>query len=131
MSYPIAKQGDIVVGLDTHVIQLSSPGGPVPTPMPLPFSGPLARDLSPTVFLDSAPVAVVGSGADNSPPHIPIGGPFQKSPSNQGTVTSGSPSVFVDNKAVARATDSVKCCNDPGDSDTGHIVVTASTGQAE
>lgn len=131
MSHPIAKKGDLVYGLDTHVIQLSSPGGPVPTPMPLPFNGPLGRDLSPTVFLDSAPVGFVGSGADNSPPHIPIGGPFQKTPSNKGTVTTGSPSVFADNKAVARATDSVKCCNDPSDSDTGHIVVTASTGHAE
>ncbi|XXT39298.1 hypothetical protein WMF13_40875 [Sorangium sp. So ce513] len=43
---PAAKQGDKVVGIDTHVVMLPSPGGPVPTPAPLPFSGTLNGDLS-------------------------------------------------------------------------------------
>src|SRR5688572_1433085 len=111
----------MIVGLDTHIVMVSSPGGPVPTSMPMPFSGPLANDLSGSVFVDNQAVAVVGSGADNTPAHMPIGGPFQKPPSNKATVIEGSATVFADNKAVARANDPAKCCNDPSDSDTGHI----------
>lgn len=122
MGKPIAKDGDLVVGLDTHVILVPSPGGPVPTPMPMPFSGPLQKDLSSTVFVANAAVAVVGSGASNLPPHIPTGGPFQTPPQNAGTITTGSSTVFADEKAVARDGDSAKCCNDPSDQETGHVI---------
>lgn len=125
MSQPIAKKGDLVVGVDTHVVLVPSPGGPVPTPMPFPFNGPIQRDLSSSVFVDNQAVALVGSGADNQPAHIPMGGQFQSSPSNQATVKSGSPTVFVDNRAIARANDPADCCNDPADQVTGHIVAVA------
>ena len=38
---PIAKEGDQVVGTDTHIVMIPSPGGPVPTPLPHPFVGQL------------------------------------------------------------------------------------------
>lgn len=122
MGKPIAKQNDQVVALDTHVILIPSSGGPVPTPLPFPFAGPLEEQLSTTVFIDNLAVAVVGSVANNRPPHIPVAGPFQKSPSNRGTISQGSATVFVENKAVARAGDPATCCSDPTDQDTGHIV---------
>ena len=37
---PAAKQGDRVQAMDTHIVMVPSPGGPVPTPTPgHPFSG--------------------------------------------------------------------------------------------
>ncbi len=122
MGKPIAKGGDRVVGVDTHIVMIPSPGGPVPTPMPLPFNGTLQRELSATVFIANSGVALVGSVARNLPPHIPIGGSFQSPPSNEATVASGSPSLFIDNKPAARATDTATCCNDPSDQDTGHVI---------
>src|SRR5882724_3142120 len=110
MGKPIAKGGDQILGVDTHVIMIPSPGGPVPTPMPMPFSGMLQDDLSSTVFAANMGVAVVGSAANNLPPHIPAGGPFQSPPANKGTVASGSDTVFADNKAVARLGDPATCC---------------------
>jgi len=43
------------------------------------------------------PAATVDSIADNMPPHIPQGGPFQKPPMNQGKIILGSTDVFIDN----------------------------------
>ena len=122
MSMPVAKRGDRVVGIDTHVILLPSPAGPVPTPMPLPFVGTLQQDLSSTVVSEHQPVALVDSVALNLPPHIPLGGPFQSPPSNHATIKSGSPTVLVEHRALARANDPATCCNDPSDEETGHIV---------
>ncbi len=122
MGVPGAKQGDQVVGVDTHVIMIPSPGGPVPTPTPMPFSGQLSGDLSSSVHIDNKPAAVKGSTADNSPPHIPAGGPFQKPPANKATVDGGSSTVFFDNKAAARMGDPAKTCNDPQDAPNGVIV---------
>jgi uncharacterized Zn-binding protein involved in type VI secretion len=122
LSKPVAKGGDTVVGVDTHIVMIPSPGGPVPTPMPMPFNGKLSGSLSTTVFIDGQGVAVVGSTADNSPAHIPTGGPFQKSPANKATVSQGSDTVFADDKKVARLGDTATCCNDPSDQDTGQIV---------
>ncbi|MBK6519955.1 MAG: PAAR domain-containing protein [Polyangiaceae bacterium] len=122
MSAPVAKEGDQVVGLDTHVVMVSSPGGPVPTPLPHPFSGLIQENVSTTVFLDHHGVALVDSVANGSPPHVPMGGPFQTPPSNRGTISQGSSTVFVENRAVARSGDPVRCCNDPTDQDTGHVI---------
>lgn len=124
MSKPIAKALDLVVGVDTHVIMVPSPGGPVPTPMPLPFSGSLQQLLVQNVLIDNKPVAVVGSVALGSPPHMPMGGPFQKPPSNTAIVSVGSQVVLIGNKGVARAADPATCCNDPVDQDTGHVLAT-------
>ncbi|MFO0553183.1 MAG: PAAR domain-containing protein [Polyangiaceae bacterium] len=113
----VAKSGDQVIGVDTHIVMIKES----PVPMPLPFQGQLVRDLAGSVFVDEEAVAVVGSGADGVP-HIPPGGPFQRQPSNKGTVSAGSGSVFVEEKSAARDGDAVKCCNDYVDSDTGHIM---------
>jgi len=126
MGKPAAKKGDVVVGVDTHIVQIPSPAGPVPTPIPSPFSGPLQDGLSATVFIDDQPAATVGSKAKNQPPHIPIGGPFQNPPSNEATVAQGSTTVLADDEGLARAGDPAECCNDPSDLQTG-VVVAAGT----
>ncbi|MFO0549071.1 MAG: PAAR domain-containing protein [Polyangiaceae bacterium] len=122
MGQPLAKQGDTVVGLDTHIIMVPSPGGPVPTPTPHPFNGILQEQLSSDVIVNHMPVAVVGSVANNTPPHIPMGGPFQTPPDNRATISQGSSTVFANHKPVARNGDPAQCCNDPVAQDTGNIV---------
>ncbi len=121
---PAAKQGDQVVGVDTHIIMIPTPGGPVPTPLPHPFAGMLDNGLSSSVKIMGMPAATVDSMASNMPPHIPQGGPFQKPPTNKAKIIMGSANVFIGNggggggsgkgggkkkaKATAQAADSVE-----------------------
>ncbi len=117
-----AKQGDQVVGTDTHIVMVPSPGGPVPTPMPLPFTGKIVGNCSTNVMIGGMPAATVGSTAMNSPVHIPPGGTFQTPPTNQGTVIAGSGTVLINNKPAARVGDKVNTCNDPAPAPTSSIV---------
>ena len=110
-----AKMGDQVLGTDVHIELVPSPGGPVPTPFPLPFSGTITGGCSQNVLVENRPAAVVGSTATNSPPHLPMppGTAFQVPPTNSGTVVAGSATVLINNKPAARAGDSVMTCADP------------------
>lgn len=92
---PAAKQGDKIVGVDTHIIMIPSPGGPIPTPLPHPYAGTIDADTITNVNIMGKPAAVVGSGASNQPPHIPQGGPFQKPPSNKAKIMLGSLNVMI------------------------------------
>jgi uncharacterized Zn-binding protein involved in type VI secretion len=92
---PAAKKNDQVVGVDIHIIMIPSPGGPIPTPLPNPFTGIINGDCESTVKIMGMPAAVVGSTADNTPPHLPLGGPFQKPPTNKAKIMLGSPNVFI------------------------------------
>jgi uncharacterized Zn-binding protein involved in type VI secretion len=125
MGQPAAKQGDAVVGTDTHILMVPSPAGPVPTPTPMPFAGMLDGALSADVNVESKPVAVKGSTGSNTPAHIPTAGPFQNPPSNKATVNAGSATVFVNGKAAARNGDVALTCNDPADAPNGTIVATS------
>lgn len=126
MGQPAAKQGDQVIATDTHIVMIPSPGGPVPTPLPHPFSGQLDGSLSGDVNVEGKAAAVQGSTATNTPAHVPQGGPFQKPPSNKGTVQIGSGTVLVNGKPAARNGDKAMTCNDPADLPVG-TVVAAST----
>ena len=121
MAKPAAKLGDKVVALDTHVVVLPSPAGPVPTPVAMPYDGRLLDGLSTTVCIDDRPAATKGSGAINLPAHLPAGGPFQRPPRNRATVRSGSSSVYIDDEPAARASDAATTCSDPVDSDVGIV----------
>jgi len=93
---PAAKQGDQIVGVDIHILMVPTPGGPVPTPIPHPYTGMIDGGLSTTVQIEGMAAAVQGSTATNNPPHIPCGpGPFQKPPTNRATIIMGSPNVLV------------------------------------
>jgi len=122
MGQPAAKQGDQVVATDIHIVMIPSPGGPVPTPLPHPFTGMLDNGLSQNVNVQGMPAAVQGSTATNTPAHIPQGGPFQKPPSNQATVQMGSATVMINGKPAARNGDTCMTCNDPSDLPSGTIV---------
>jgi uncharacterized Zn-binding protein involved in type VI secretion len=122
MSHPAARQNDPVTGTDVHILLVPSPGGPVPTPTPLPFSGQLATGLSTDVLINGLPAAVAGSVAQNLPPHLPPPGTsFSRPPTNQGQVVTGSATVLVNGKPLARVGDPVLTCNDPADLPAGTI----------
>jgi len=122
MSKPAAKQGDQIVGSDIHIVMIPTPGGPVPTPLPNPFSGQLDDALSSDVNIDGKPAAVQGSKASNMPPHIPAGGPFQTPPKDKAEVLMGSATVMINGKPVARMGDPALTCNDPADLPAGQVI---------
>lgn len=120
MGLPAAKQGDQIVATDIHIVIPPSPSPPVP--VPLPFAGVIDGKLSGDVKIMGMPAAVMGSTATNTPPHIPPGGSFQTPPKNQGEIMMGSPTVNINGKAAARATDPAKTCNDPTELPVGQVV---------
>lgn len=112
MGQPAASATSLITGIDTHIVLIPSPGGPIPTPLPSPFQGPINAGLVATVTIAGQPAAVVGSGADNVPPHIPAGGPFQVPPANKGAVMQGSTSVKIGGQFAARNGDPCMTCDD-------------------
>ncbi len=128
MAQPAAKQGDQITAVDTHIVMVPSPGGPVPTPLPHPFAGIIDGNTSPNVRINGSPAATVGSTATNTPPHIPTppGTSFQIPPTNRGTIMRGSGTVMINGKPAARAGDMAQTCGDPMPN-TAAQVVAAST----
>jgi uncharacterized Zn-binding protein involved in type VI secretion len=122
MGQPAAKKGDQILATDTHIIMIPSPGGPIPTPIPHPFTGIIDGALSGDVNIQSMPAATVDSTATNTPAHIPQGGPFQSPPSNQGKIIMGSATVSINGKAAARNADTAETCNDPTDLPVGTVL---------
>jgi uncharacterized Zn-binding protein involved in type VI secretion len=128
MGEPSAKQGDQITAKDTHVLMVPSPGGPVPTPTQMPFAGLLSGNLSPNVKIEGRAAATVGSTASNQPPHVaPPTSPFQVLPSNQGSIRTGSSSVFINGKPAARAGDSAQTCSDPNPNLNAKVVAPPGT----
>lgn len=122
MGQPAAKQNDQIVAVDTHIVMIPTPGGPVPTPLPHPFAGIIDGGLSGDVNIMGQPAAIVGSTASNTPPHIPQGGPFQSPPADSATIELGSQTVAINGKGVARMGDTATTCNDPGDLPVGTVI---------
>jgi len=124
MGQPAAKKGDRIVAIDTHIVLVPGPAGPVPTPLPHPFTGGLDGGLSETVKIMGMPAATVDSTATNTPSHLPTppGTSFQKGPANKATIATGSATVKINGKQAARAGDSAKTCNDPTDQPVGKVI---------
>lgn len=122
-----AKKDDQVIAVDTHIVMVPSPGGPVPTPMPLPYSGKLVQGLCTSVKVEDQPAATDGSVAMNDPPHVPAGGPFQKPPDNKATIKKPSGTVLFEDKPAACMGDMAETCNDPAPAPIGTVVVAGGT----
>jgi uncharacterized Zn-binding protein involved in type VI secretion len=123
MGQPAAKQGDQITATCIHIILVpAAAGAPVPTPTPHPFMGILQSSLSSNVNVMGRAAATLGSMADNTPPHIPIGGSFSKPPTNKATVIAGSATVMINGKPAARNGDKALTCNDPVDLPVGTVV---------
>lgn len=117
---PAARLGDSIVAVDTHIIMIPSPGGPVPTPLPHPYNAPISLGCSTNVMIEGKLAAVVGSSAMMV--HAPQGGPFQVPPTGEGKVMIGSTTVMINNKPAARVGDTCMTCNDPSPMPVGKIV---------
>ena len=124
MGQPAAKQGDQIVATDMHIAMVPGPTNPVPTLLPHPFTGIISGGLSSDVKIMGQAAAVVGSTADNTPPHVPTapGTAFQKPPSNKATIQMGSQTVKINGKMAARNGDIAMTCNDPADLPAGTII---------
>lgn len=124
MGQPAATTTSQVVGVDLHVVMVPTPGGPVPTPLPHPFSGAIQTGTATTVLVGGLPAATQDSVALNQPPHLPTppGVSFQTPPSNQGAVLTASATVLIGGKGAARVGDHVRTCNDPVDQPVGVVV---------
>ena len=115
-----AKHMDPLVGIDTHIIMIPSPAGPIPTPLPHPYVGmvfdPLdyVPVLGASVYINGLPRGVAGSNGKALPPHIPMGGPFMKPPTNESELFMGSATVVVDGDPQAFLALPVLSCQDIG-----------------
>lgn len=114
MGQPAATEGSMVVGVDIHIVMVPSPGGPIPTPLPHPFSGKVDGGTVQTVKIMGKPAAVVDSQASNSPAHIatPPGTSFQTPPQDKSTIKVGSATVKIGGKQAARNGDMSVDCDD-------------------
>ena len=124
MSKPAAKQGDTITASESHIVMVPSSTGSTPTPLPHPFRGTLTLNLSSNVFINGQPAAMQGSGAINTPPHVPTspGTSFQTPPSNRGIIMSGSSSVKINGRSAARIGDTVQTCADPAPNLGGQLI---------
>jgi hypothetical protein len=93
MGLVAATSGDRIDAIDMHLIQ--PPGTVPPTPVAHPFSGVIDGGLSADVCILGSAAATVGSTARNTPSHLPTRY-IVSSPSNQGTIRTGSTTVFID-----------------------------------
>lgn len=121
MAQPVARMNDPVTGTDTHGVIPASGGPPVPTPHP--YLGRITSGCAGDVLINGLPAAVQGSGSMLDSPHLPIppAGSFAIPPTGQGTVVSGSSTVRVGGRPLARAGDQVQTCNDPVPAPTSSI----------
>lgn len=116
MGRPAARRDDPVKAKDKHIVVSPS------RLAELRFRGRLRESLSPDVLVNGLPVATVESIALNIPPHVPPPGTsFAKPPTNRGRVVTGSPTVLVNGRFLARVDDQVETCNDPVDLKMGRI----------
>jgi uncharacterized Zn-binding protein involved in type VI secretion len=85
----------------------------VSSPVPLPFSGPLADGLEATVLIGGHAAAVLGSGATNTPAHVPPpNSTFAAPPTNKATILAGSATVLIGDKPAARHGDQAQTCSE-------------------
>src|SRR5512137_1836516 len=115
-----AKHLDPLLGIDTHIIMIPSPAGPIPTPLPHPYVGMVFDPmdyvpmLGASVYINGLPRGVAGSNGQALPPHIPMGGPFMKPPTNESEIFMGSATVVVDGDPQSFLAMPVLSCQDIG-----------------
>jgi uncharacterized Zn-binding protein involved in type VI secretion len=111
MGAPPLVMGDRITGQCVGH-QIPGPfGAPTPAP-PMPFSAPLAQNLSTNVNFGGKAAAVLGSSGLNTPPHVGLhaSDPFLL-PANQiGRVLNGSATVFINGKPAATQQSQCSCC---------------------
>lgn len=115
-----AKHLDPLVGLDTHIILIPTPAGPVPTPLPHPYVGMVfdpfdyAPFIGATTFVNGLPRGQAGTAGIALPPHLPMGGPFLKPPTNESEIFMGSAVVCTEGEPQSFLGCMVLSCQDIG-----------------
>lgn len=115
-----ATHFDFVLGIDTHVVLMPSPAGPVPTPVLLPFVGHVFDPLDyvpvigAKVWINGLPRAQAGSAVRACIPHEACGAVFLKPPANEGEVFTGSSTVACEGEPLASDGSRVLSCQDIG-----------------
>lgn len=121
---------DPVLGLDTHIVLVPSPAGPVPTPIPFPFIGMVFDPVGVAigvglgmalgggpglVLVNGLPATNCGTGVTNklTMPHIPAPGPFAKPPGNDAELLFGALDVSWAGSLAVRLGDVALSCSDP------------------
>jgi uncharacterized Zn-binding protein involved in type VI secretion len=117
MGRPAARAGDRVQATDTHLVDTGSGKAPVP----MEFDGPLRKELSGDVRVNGEWAATVGSIAKNDPEHRKKYSNLAESPTNEGEVITGSRTVLVNGKGMARLGDIAETCNYGGPRPVGRI----------
>jgi uncharacterized Zn-binding protein involved in type VI secretion len=110
-----AKFFDVVIGVDVHLVMVPTPAGPVPTPLPHPFTG-YVWDLAGacmskltgggSVFVNGIRAANTGTAVKALVKHFPTppGVAFSPSdvPGNEGSIVMGSKTVSFCGSSAAR-----------------------------
>lgn len=115
-----AKHLDPLVGLDIHIILIPSPAGPIPTPLPHPYVGMVldpfdyAPFIGATTYINGLPRGQAGTAGIALPPHIPMGGPFAKPPTNESELFMGSAIVCTEDEPQSFLGCMVLSCHDIG-----------------
>jgi uncharacterized Zn-binding protein involved in type VI secretion len=117
MGQPAAREGDRVRATDTHLVQTGSGTAPVP----MTFEGPLLTELSRNVKINGRWAATVGSIAENTPKHLVRNSNLAEHPTDQGKVITGSSTVLVNGRRLARRGDKAETCNHPMPNRNGEI----------
>lgn len=124
---PASVLGDDAPGVCTHIVMVPAPpGSPVPTPLPHPYTGKILAGCVTNVLIGGKPAAVLGSGLQNVPPHIPTPPGTAPAPganpTNDGTVILGSGTVLIGGQPAARIGDTVSPCTNSVPPGTASIV---------
>jgi RHS repeat-associated protein len=115
-----AKHLDPIMGIDTHIVMIPTPAGPVPTPLPNPYVGMVFDPLDyvpiigATVFINGMPRAQAGTGGIALMPHLPLGGPLVPPPTMESEVFMGSSTVAIDGDAQSYLALPVLSCQSIG-----------------
>jgi RHS repeat-associated protein len=131
MGFVAAKLGDLVIGIDMHMVMVPSPLGPIPTLLPHPFVGvvfdPLGAAIAAAasrlsggggaVLINGMPAGNTGTTVRAITNHLPTppGTAFAPNdvPDNEGTIVTGSKTVSMGGSSAGRLTSMVSSCGFP------------------
>ena len=126
-----AKWGDLVIGVDVHMVMVPAPPSPIPVPTPMPhaFMGVVYDPLGATlaagisgaggggaVLINWRPVGNTGTdvrGEVHTPTLPGVSFAPNDIPDNKGTIVTGSKTVSMGGSSAGRLTSMVMSCNYP------------------
>jgi uncharacterized Zn-binding protein involved in type VI secretion len=127
----MAKNGDKVMGVDIHKMEVPAGRGTQTVPLPHPYIGKLADKLSANVKINGQNAAAQGSKSKhNDSKHMQLPGTlrFTKPPSKEGEVSGGTiQSVLINRRAAAVTGSAVSTCNDMGAKNNSVIMAAGSS----